>query len=208
MKLKTFIYLFSLFILFSCKKSSGDFTIKGKITDNTFNKGLNDATIELYKVQVATNNKIFVASQTLGSDGSYSFTFPREQIEKYIIQVKKNLYFPIESMVYYSELELGKETIRDYSTGAKSWVELRFLNNNPNTNDHFRYIKQEGYSGCATCCPTTEQNYYGALDTSLYCINQGNTPYSIYYWVIGTSTQGLEKVTTTPFDTSLIFIQY
>lgn len=208
MNLKYVLVLIVISLLFSCKKSSGEFTLKGTVTDNTFNKGLAGATIELYKVPVASNNKVFVSSKVLGSDGNYSFTFPREQVEKYIIQIKKDLYFPIESMIYYSAFELGKETIRNYSTDAKSWVELRFLNNNPNSSDHFRYTKQDGYSGCSSCCPSTEQNFYGALDTSFYCLNKGNTNYSIYYWVIGTSNQGLEKVTSTPFDTSLIYVNY
>ena len=208
MKFKIALVVLSIFSLFACKKGAGDFTIKGKITDLTFNTGLNGATIELYKVPVASNNEFLVGNQTLGSDGTYSFTFPREQMEKYIIRVNKNLYFPIESTIYYSSLELGKDNIRDYSTNAKSWVELRFLNNNPVSNDHLRYIKQDGYSGCTECCPASEQNYYGALDTSIYCVNQGNTTYSIYYWIIGSSNQGLLQATTTPFDTTQIFLPY
>ncbi len=208
MKIKISFVIISIFILFGCKKGAGEFTLKGKITDLTFNTGLNGATIELYKVPVASNNEILVGSQTLGNDGSYSFTFPREQIEKYIVRVNKNLYFPIESTVYYSSLDLNKENVRDYSTNAKSWVELRFLNNSPVPNDHLRYIKQNGYSGCSECCPSSEQNYYGALDTSIYCVNQGNTAYSIYYWIIGTSNQGLLQATTAPFDTTQIYLPY
>ena len=149
-----------------------------------------------------------VDSKTLGTDGSYSFTVPREKMEKYLIRVNKNLYFPIESSIYYSTLNVESDNIRNFSTNAKSWVELKFLNNNPLPNDHLRYIKQQGYSGCMECCPITEQDYYGAIDTSIYCVNLGNTVYSIYYWIIGSNNQGLLEATTTPIDTTQIYLPY
>ena len=200
--------LFLIMNLFGCKKGAGEFVIKGTITDVTFDTGLNGATIELYKVPVASNNEFLVESKTLGTDGSYSFTVPREKMEKYLIRVNKNLYFPIESSIYYSTLNVESDNIRNFSTNAKSWVELKFLNNNPLPNDHLRYIKQQGYSGCMECCPITEQDYYGAIDTSIYCVNLGNTVYSIYYWIIGSNNQGLLEATTTPFDTTQIYLPY
>ncbi len=209
MKLRNII-LISITLLFftGCKKGAGTFTLKGTISDETFNTGLSGATIELYKVPVASNNEILVESKTLGNDGAYQFTFPREQVEKYVIRVNKNLYFPIESLVYYSSLNVESDNIRNYSTSAKSWVELRILNNAPSPLDHLRYIKQQGLSNCPECCPTTEQNFFGALDTSIYCINKGNSIYSIYYWVIGTNIQNMLETTTTPFDTTQIFLSY
>jgi hypothetical protein len=209
MKLRI-VFLISITILFfaGCKKGAGTFTLKGTISDETFNTGLSGATIELYKVPVASNNEILVESKTLGNDGAYQFTFPREQVEKYVIRVNKSLYFPIESLVYYSSLNVGSDNVRNYSTSAKSWVELRILNNAPSPLDHLRYIKQQGLATCPECCPTTEQNFYGALDTSIYCINKGNSIYSIYYWVIGTNIQNMLETTTTPFDTTQIFLSY
>jgi hypothetical protein len=208
MKLQLIVICSIIFLFLGCKKGAGTFTIKGIITDETFNTGLNGATVELYKVPVASNNKIFVEAKTLGSDGSYQFSFPREQVEKYIIQVNKNLYFPIESSVYYSSLDIEIDNIRNYGTKAKSWVELRFVNTSPLSSDHLRFIKQQGLAGCEECCPITEQNFYGALDTSIYCINEGNTVYSIYYWAIGTNNQGLLESNTIPFDTTQIYLTY
>ncbi len=191
-----------------CKKGAGTFTIKGIITDETFNTGLSGATIELYKVPVASNNEILVDSKILGADGSYEFTFPREQIEKYVIRVNKNLYFPIESLVYYSSLNVESDNFRNYGTAAKSWVEIRLLNNSPNIGDHLIYTKQQGLNGCLECCPITEQNFYGATDTSIYCINKGNTLYSILYQVIGTNNTGIKEAITIPFDTTQIYLAY
>lgn len=208
MKSRLLIILFIAVFSFGCKKGAGTFTIKGIITDETFNTGLSGATIELYKVPVASNNEILVESRTLENDGSYSFTFPREQIEKYIIRVNKNLYFPIQSLIYYSSLDVGKENIRNYGTSAKAWVEIRLLNNSPNASDHLIYTKQQGLDGCAECCPISEQNYYGATDTSIYCINKGNTVYSILYQVFGTNNTGIKEAFTIPFDTTQIYLAY
>jgi hypothetical protein len=208
MKLNVF-FLLSIVLLFcGCNKGAGTFTIKGNITDETFNMGLSGATIELYKVPVASNNEILVDALTLGNEGGYQFTFAREQVEKYIIRVNKNLYFPLESIVYYSSLSVESDNIRNYGTTAKSWVELRFLNTSPSPTDQLRYIKQSGLTGCMECCPTVEQNYYGSLDTSIYCINKGNTLYSIYYWVLGTNNQGLLQANTVAFDTTQIYLSY
>ena len=122
--------------------------------------------------------------------------------------MNKSLYFPIESLVYYSSLNVGSDNIRNYSTSAKSWVELRIINNSPSPLDHLRYIKQQGLANCAECCPTTEQNFYGATDTSIYCINKGNNLYSILYQVLGTNNTDITETVTTPFDTTQIYLAY
>jgi hypothetical protein len=208
MRNRIFILILIATCFLGCKKGAGTFTLKGIISDETFNSGLSGATIDLYKVPVASNNEILVESKTLGNDGAYSFTFPREQIEKYVLRVNKNLYFPIESLVYYSSLDVESENIRNFSTAAKSWVEIRLLNNSPNAGDHLIFTKQQGLHGCAECCPIIEQNFYGATDTSIYCINNGNALYSILYQVLGTNNTGIKEAVTTPFDTTQIYLAY
>jgi len=89
-----------------------------------------------------------------------------------------------------------------------AWIGLHFINNNPQATDHLQYIKQAGLQGCAACCPNTEQNYFGALDTTIYCINNGNEVYSVYYWVLNSSNQGLLSAVTTAFDTTEIILNY
>jgi hypothetical protein len=208
MRNRIFLLILIATCFLGCKKGAGTFTLKGIISDETFNSGLSGATIDLYKVPVASNNEILVESKTLGNDGAYSFTFPREQIEKYVLRVNKNLYFPIESLVYYSSLDVESQNIRNFSTAAKSWVEIRLLNNSPNAGDHLIFTKQQGLDGCAECCPIIEQNFYGATDTSIYCINNGNALYSILYQVLGTNNTGIKETVTTPFDTTQIYLAY
>ena len=53
--MKIIIVLLLLPLVFSCKKGTGNFIIKGKITDETFSTGLDGAIIKLYKVPVASS---------------------------------------------------------------------------------------------------------------------------------------------------------
>jgi len=46
------------------------------------------------------------------------------------------------------------------------------------------------------------------LDTTIYCINNGNEVYSVYYWVLNSSNQGLLSAVTTAFDTTEIILNY
>ena len=211
--MKRLLFLTLLLTVFSgtfssCKKGKANFTLKGVLTDETFNAPHANAQVKLYSVPVATSQMILIGSSTTGSDGSYSFTFPRDKMEKYILVVTKNNYFEINETVLFSSLSITDDNVRNYGTTAMSWARLIFLNQSPLANDHFRYIKQEGKANCMECCPITQQDYYGALDTTIYCINDANTNYSYYYWVLGTNNQGLKSAYTTPFDTVDIVLNY
>ena len=206
--MKIIIVLLLLPLVFSCKKGTGNFIIKGKITDETFSTGLDGAIIKLYKVPVASSSRILVESFTLQNDGNYSFTFPRERMEKFIVVVEKNLYFKLEKEIFYASFTVNEPLICNYGTKAKSWVELRFVNAVVQPSDHFRFIKQDGLVGCDECCSNTEENIYANPYFSKICINNANELYSILYWNIGTLQQGYNEVITTPFDTTLLLINY
>lgn len=207
-RLKLVLLFAVLGIFFSCDKGAGEFIINGSVTDATFQTAHTGAEISLYKIPLASNNEQFVSSSIIGADGKFKFTVPRERLEKYIIRVNKHLYFPIEKEIYFSELKLKEENTYSLSTWAQSWVALNVVNQNPQSMDHFRYIKQAGYASCAECCPITEQNFYGALDTTIYCINKGNTLYSLLYWVLNTPNQGYLEANTSAFDTTHIYLNY
>jgi hypothetical protein len=149
-----------------------------------------------------------IASAVTGADGKYSFTFDRTRTEKYTLYVKKNLYFEQEEEVYYSQLKLKETNIRNVSTTAKSWVEIKIFNNNAANNDHLQFIRQQGKIGCSECCFSGINHLYGFQDTSIFCINDGNSLYSIEYAVFGTSNTGILGVTTTPFDTTVLNLTY
>lgn len=195
-------------ILFSCKKGNAEFTIKGTITDATFQQGLSGASVSLYQVPSGTNTAELIGSATLTSDGSYTFTFERQKMDKYILTVAKSNYFSLSETINFSSLSIEDDNVRNYSTTAKSWVKLHFYNLNPSDLDQLDYIKQQGKQSCAECCPATYQYLYGAVDTSIYCINDGNTVYSYLYSVYGTTDQGIKSVTTAAFDTTELYLSY
>jgi hypothetical protein len=202
------LFVFVISLLVSCQKGTGTFQINGTVTDATFSEGLAGATASLYKVPIGTSDELFVSSMILPSNGAYEFKVPREKMERYILKINKDFYFPIEKDIYYSELSIQNPNIYDLSTKAMSWVKIHFKNNNPLPLDHFRYIKQEGLAACPSCCPTSAQDFYGALDTTFYCLNNGNSTYSIFYWELNTPNNGLKSCYSTAFDTSLIEVLY
>lgn len=207
--MKHFIFLITLsLILLSCKKGAGTFTLKGQINDLTFNSPLTNTWIKLYKVPIGTSNLIIQDSLLLTQDGQYQFSFPREQVEKYVIKISKPGYFEINEDIYFSSLTLENDNLRNFETNAKAWVGIRLLNENPEPNDKLTYIKQEGLQDCSACCPSDEQVFYGELDTTIYCINNGNENYSILYNVHGTTIVDIISQSTPPFDTAYINITY
>lgn len=206
--MKYILIITCLIVLQSCKKGSANFTIKGVITDATFHQGLSGASISIYQYPTGSNTPSLIESTTLGSDGSYSFTFKRDKMEKYLIKVEKDLYFSLNEIVYFSSLSIEDDNVRNYSTTAKSWVRLRFLNESPSDSDELQYIKQQGKVSCSECCPASYQYLYGAVDTSIYCINDGNTVYSYLYSVVNTTNTAILSTTTIPFDTTEIYLAY
>ncbi|MBM3452142.1 MAG: hypothetical protein FJX84_03245 [Bacteroidetes bacterium] len=192
----------------SCSKGVANFVLSGTITDVTFSQGHAGAVLKLSKVMIATGEEILLETKTLGTDGSYEFTFPREKVEKYIIRVVKPLYFDVVKEIQFSSLTVMEPNIRNYSTKAKSWVELRFVNTSVATNDHFRFIKFQGLEGCDECCTAEQVDLYAVPYYSRTCINEALSTYSIYYQVIGTTTQDIVEVITQPFDTTLLLVNY
>lgn len=201
--------LIILSFILACKKGKGEFTLKGNISDNTFNTSHTGAVVKLYQVPVGTTDLELIGTQTLGPDGNYSFKFPRERMERYVLKAAKDLYFDINENIYFSSLTLEDDNTRNYSTTAKSWVNLRFINVFPSSSSDFlAYTKQNGKSDCDECCSKEQQNLYGIIDTSIICINDGNTAYSYFYYLSGTSNNGIRSITTVPFDTVDITLYY
>ncbi len=192
----------------SCTRGVATFSLSGTITDATFSQGHSGAVLKLSKVMIATGEEILMETKTLGSDGKYEFKFPREKVEKYILRVSKPLYFDIEENIQFSSLSVGSVNVRDYSTKAKSWVELRFVNSSVLPTDHFRFIKFQGLENCAECCTAEQVDLFADAYYSRTCVNEALSVYSIYYQVMGTTTQDVVEVVTQPFDTTLLLVNY
>ncbi len=208
--MKKIALLFLIFtLIFSCKKNNLEFTLNGTISDATFSGGLTGATITLTQVPIGGSTPKVIGTATLGSDGGYSFTFAREKVEKYVLTVDKANYFSINENISFSDFSTESALVRNYSTTAKAWVKLVFTNVAPATiGDGLTFNKQEGKVGCSECCPLETHTLVGIVDTTFYCVNDANTTYSYFFNVINTTTQGIESIVTTAFDTVTITKTY
>lgn len=193
----------------SCKKKKISYTVEGIITDASYSQPLSGATVQLYGTPAGSSNPSqLIETVTTGSDGKYSFKFDRDKTEQYVIIATKNQYFEASSNFTSESLSTTETNTRNISTTAKSWVKLRFINLMPEPTDELKYIRQSGKSNCAECCYGGDQYLYGAVDTSIYCINDGNTTYSYYYWVLNTQNNGPKSIITQPFDTVELLLNY
>ena len=198
----------SILIFNSCTKGKSDVTIRGVITDSSFNTPLSGASVSLYEIAAAGGVSSLIGQATLSSDGSYSFTFPRNIAEGYELFVEKNNYFSINETIAFSNLTIEEDNILNFSTTALSWAKLRFINLSPQPGDILRYIRNEGKTDCVECCIGGEHFLYGSVDTTIYCANDGNTIYSYQYYDYATGNQGVKSTTTTAFDTTEILLSY
>ena len=176
------------------------------ITDSTFGVSHSGASVKLYENIAGGAGINLLGTATVGADGSYSFTFPRNNAESYTVLAEKSLYFDINELVYLSDLTIKEDNIRNFSTTAKSWVNLHFVSSG---NFQLQYTKQNGKQGCSECCSIETQILPGSLDTMIYCINDGNTNYSYNYSILGSGGQnGTKTAVTTAFDTVEILLNY
>ena len=202
-----FGFLIALIAVSACKKKEITYVVEGVITDNSYSQPLAGATVDLYEIPLGSSTPSTVlASATTGSDGKYHFEFKREKIEKYVIVITKNGYFSTSTEFHADDLSTQETNTFSHTTTAKSWVKLRFINTDAGVN--LKYIRQSGKMDCDECCASTDQYLYDAVDTAIYCINDGNTTYSYYYWVLGTTINGPKSVVTTPFDTVDLVLNY
>jgi hypothetical protein len=206
---KIYYILLCTIVLVACKKGKADFTIAGILTDSTFGQPFSGATVSLYEVPAGGGTNSLVGQMTTNANGAYSFTFPRDQAESYVLTSDKNNYFPLEETIYFSDLTIEEDNIRNFSTTAKAWVRLRFVNQAPaDPTDLLRYLKQSGKVGCSECHTTEEQFLSGIVDTVIRCATDGNTTFSYFYDVIGASDQGIKSANAVAFDTTEILLNY
>lgn len=203
--MKFILFFLASSLLFSCNKGKAEITLKGTINDITFGTTHSGASVKLYENIAGGSSINLLGTSTIGSNGSYSFTFPRNKAESYTLIIQKNLYFEINELIYLSSLTIEDDNVRNYSTTAKSWAKLHFVSP---SSQYMTYTKQSGKQNCTECCPSEEQSLSGIMDTNIYCINDGNTTYSYLYSVIGAGINGNKSGVTTAFDTVEILLNY
>tara|TARA_B110000285_G_scaffold228649_1_gene291945 strand:- start:635 stop:1258 length:624 start_codon:yes stop_codon:yes gene_type:complete len=202
------IITLAISLMFSCKKGKADFTVTGTITNTSLSSGLNGATVSLYEIPAGSVSSELIGTTTTNLSGVYSFSFPRNQSESYIITCTKSNHFSIEESINFSDLSIKEDNVINYSTTAKSWVKLRFLNNTPSGADVLNFTRTAGKNDCDACCVSTETSLVNILDTSIYCINDGNNVYSYSYIHQGTTNFGEKSVVTASYDTTELLLTY
>lgn len=208
MRLITILISFLLITFVSCKKGKADFVIKGSINDQTYSAWLSNAEVKLFATEAGSSEENLIATTTTDVSGNYSFTIPRDKMESYSIKINKSLYFEIHEIINFSSLTIEEDNIRNYSTTAKSWVKLRFINQNPQPGDELKYTKEQGKTNCTECCAQGDYYLDGPVDTTIYCINDGNTTYAYHYWILNSTIHGSKSVLTQAFDTTEILLEY
>ena len=206
MRLIAFVVLFGCLGLSSCKKGKADFTIKGVIWDNTFDTSLNGAKLKLYEITAGGGATTLIGEATVGSDGAYSFTFPRNSAEAYTLTIRKDNYFEQDMPINFSDLTITEDNVYNFNSTALSWARLRFITTDSTAS--LKYIKQLGKVDCVGCCNADENYLNGIQDLTIICANDGNTVYSYNWWHLGTSFNGVKSANTTAFDTVDIILNY
>ena len=201
---------FLLLALTACKKKKElTFSMSGIVTDATFSKPLDGASVILYQKPSGGGMMKTVGSTTISSDGKFQFTFKREQAEKYFMEIKKNNYFDIYEPVSYDDFSTEQELVRNYTTTAQSWVKLKFKNIAPKSNvDILKWTKQQGKSGCPTCCTLDQTTLLGEIDTTYKYISDGNSTFSYIYNTTNPTSNGVKQITTVAFDTVTLLLEY
>lgn len=202
MKLTIFAF-FSLFLLCTCKKKDLIYDLTGVVYDNSLSEVMSGVDVTIL---VSKNADLYeLATVKTDSQGKFSYQLKRENYHQIKIQVGPNNYFEQSTTTTLDGLSLDKDNVFNYNLYAKSWVRLHFVSDGTK---QLRYFKQAGKSGCDECCEAGEKQVYFKADTSIYCINDGNTTYQIFYDLVSGTDSGTKNVITTPFDTTEILINY
>lgn len=191
----------------SCRKGKAEVTIKGVVSDTSFDLPLSNATIVIHQIESGISDEL-IGQTTTDANGEYSFVFDRDQTESYLVTSSKSNYHDLNESILFSDITVKNDNVYNFSTSAQSWVELNFINTEGEMSDALKYIKQEGRSGCNNCCPNTQQSLNGIIDTTIIYANDGNAIFSYQYFVVGTSNQGLKSTVTVAFDTTTINLIY
>lgn len=206
MRIVYFLIAISTFLVACKKKTETDFAFKVNVKDLSYNNGLAEASIKVYKMEVGQQTETFVKSVQTDANGVASFDILRDRFTQLRFVVEKDGYFVSEKVVNFTGLSVEKENDVAMETTGKSWVAIRILHT-ASTNTEMQTLRLEGKINCLECCPSTTTNYVGLQDTTIYCINDANKPYKMMYNVIG-GNSGTETVTAQLMDTSTLTIQY
>ena len=208
------IFLAALFV--SCKKNK-EITIlfSGNVSDPNFNQPVAEAVITLSSKNIENgsynSNYKTVATTTTDVNGSYSFTFVRENVIDYKLTVTKNNYFSHEEIIIPDKLTTENGNVFNVSFIPQSWIRLHIVNENPtNTSDRLDFSFYENTYDCDYCCATLPITIYGeSVDTTFKCATWANKTLGYQALVYKTQTSIKKGTIFTPFgDTAVLEFSY
>ncbi len=182
--------------------------IEGNVNDDTFNSSLSGASVSIYTFPLGGTLGTKETTLTTDASGGFSYDLEREKYEKIEIVVEKENYFTYTDVIPFSNLSTEETNEFSYDLTAKAWTRFVIYNQQPLQSDEFKILKDGGKEDCPECCSNGYTFYYGAVDTVVYCPNDGNRYMKFYYWVNGNESNGVDSVYNTPFDTTTYEFTY
>lgn len=203
-----FVIFAFVFVLSACNKT-GDlkFTIEGQVFDKSFNQNLQQGTVRLFRVPIATTQEILIAEETI-SNGTYSFTFDRDMSEKYIIRFEKENYFNEINEVFFSQLQVGQPYQLNFNVEAIAVMNWVLVDQTPgNSNNSIVIQKLESRAVGDGTCPNQQYEFFGGQGNDTLRCAVGGNQYVKFYKVQLPSFQ-LDSVFCPAFQETFYTVNY
>lgn len=201
--LRYFAFVLLMVSVMACKKESITYQLNCHVTDSSAASVLAGATAVVKIFFTAGAGQNTETTYTTDNSGNFNLAIERKKIEKIIITISKDGYFSTTRTFFLDELSVEDPNQIDFSTYAKAWVKLHFTGDG---SFNYQFVREIGLDNCDACFPNGLQTLNGVTDTSLYYINNGNTPFQLFWSIQGSGISGQENVITTSQDTTEILI--
>lgn len=201
--LRYFAFVLLIVSVMACKKDSISYQLNCHVTDSSAASALVGATAVVKILYTAGAGQNTETTYTTDNSGDFNLAIERKKIEKIIITISKDGYFSTTRTFFLDELSVEDPNQIDFSTYAKAWVKLHFTGDG---SFNYQFVREIGLDNCDACFPNGLQTLNGVTDTSLYYINNGNTPFQLFWSIQGSAISGQENVITTSQDTTEILI--
>jgi len=174
-------HLFLLILLLvSCKKKDTEVSISGRVYDPDLKEYVASATVVLsgngLQAGVYVPGFARIATTTTDASGNFSFPLTRDKVDKYRLQINKDMYF--ENTIEFSATVFDNSTKyeKEVSLRPSGFVQIHLKNAYPSDDDDFVvFYFTNCAEDCIDCCVKTPRNGYGpAFDTTFTCRFYGN----------------------------------
>ena len=208
------IYLLFALALIACKKDTSlKQTIQGKVYEQNINAGSANASVIIFSKKLSggsiNNTFTVVASTTTDSEGNYTVEFDRERTAEYKIEVSKESFFTLSSILSADVVEQSKTYTKQLNIYPIAMLEIRVNNLPPGTGANYLGFKPLDEISCA-CCISEGFIYKGTGDTTVFCNWYGGQNFPFKYTI--SNENGLKQFTDTtflkPFENNILELNF